>query len=56
MRAERDPEMPPARRREPRLAVEIALGIWMGGMALCITWAVLGVLVMGSMAKAIRFG
>ncbi|TEH41632.1 hypothetical protein IPC1322_33260 [Pseudomonas aeruginosa] len=38
MRAERDDDFPPVRRAtERRLAYEIALGIWLGGMALGLT-------------------
>ena len=59
MRAERDDDAynrPGARRKEPRLAYEIALGIWLGGVALAATSAVFWALVFGAISSSIRFG
>jgi len=51
MRAERDIDevvhYRPAR-KEPRMAYEIALGIWLGGMALGISWGLVALLMAGS--------
>ncbi|CAD5379427.1 conserved hypothetical protein [Pseudomonas sp. OF001] len=63
MRALRDeddyddyPRRAPAPRRERRLAWEIALGIWLGGMALAVTSG-LGWLLVGALAiTTLRFG
>ena len=60
MRATRDEDDYPPRmaapRRERRLAWEIALGIWLGGMALAVTsglgWLLFGIFAMST----IRFG
>lgn len=56
MRAERD-EFPPVRRTaERRLAYEIALGIWLGGMALGLTSFALWFFALSAMVGALKFG
>lgn len=46
-------ERPRAKRKERSLVADIALGIWLGGMALTISWAVLGFLWMGLVMRAL---
>lgn len=56
MRAERD-DFPPVRRTaERRLAYEIALGIWLGGMALGLTSFALWFFALSAMVGALKFG
>ncbi|ERF03762.1 hypothetical protein PA13_1029710 [Pseudomonas aeruginosa HB13] len=57
MRAERDDDFPPVRRAtERRLAYEIALGIWLGGMALGLTSFVLWFFALSAMVGALKLG
>ncbi len=57
MRAERDDDFPPVRRAtERRLAYEIALGIWLGGMALGLTSFVLWFVALSAMVGALKLG
>lgn len=57
IKAERD-EIRAARvtraKREPRLAYEIALGIWIGGVALMVTSGVIGLIMYKLAVEAIR--
>ncbi len=55
MHAERDDEglRPIRKAREKRLAYEIALGIWIGGIALGLTWGVVALLMARGLVLAI---
>lgn len=55
MHAERDDEVlrPIRKTREKRLAYEIALGIWIGGIALGLTWGVVALLMARGLVLAI---
>lgn len=41
-------------KKEPRLAYEIAIGIWLGGVALIMTTAVIGSLIVLIAAQSIK--
>lgn len=56
MRAERDDFRPVRRTAERRLAYEIALGIWLGGMALGLTSFALWFFALSAMVGALKFG
>ncbi len=56
MRAERDDPRPIRRTAERRLAYEIALGIWLGGMALGLTSFTLWFFALSAMVGALKFG
>lgn len=55
MHAERDDDgfRPVRKTKEKRLAYEIALGIWIGGIALGLTWGVVALLMAQGLVLAI---
>lgn len=55
MHAERDDEefRPVRKTRERHLAYQIALGIWIGGIALGLTWGVVALLMARGLVQAI---
>ncbi len=57
LRAERDHQHRPARNESRRsLTLQIALGIWLGGMALTLTWALLWFGFGAALSSGLTFG